>query len=323
MPEEIQVLNCPACGAPVTPLQGQSTLQCSFCHSTIKITEAFPPGGKPDKPEESQAEGGKKEEEKSPKDPLIEYLEKWLEYDLSFTDEPISSPPDNKDQSRASSQYQVPAGFEGVTSLGPAVHKCNPQKVHIPPQAGTPRISRLVIYRDGFAYQAGGTEVRAWRFDELTAIWSDEVKMSLHGIFKNDYTLIRATGEALILDTCDVTWFREHGIQFWYKMLAAREYLKLGAFKLLLPGVFQRYEAGEALTFGPVSVQKSSGMQLGGNRYAWGDIQGIHASKGRLQVDGTKHQKLELRICEIPNFELLCRLIGMDMKEMEKNMTYS
>jgi uncharacterized Zn finger protein (UPF0148 family) len=316
MSEELQVLNCPACGAPVTPLQGQSTMQCPFCHNTIKIAEVFPPGGKQEKPEDLDAED--EEEEKSPKDPLIEYLKARVEDDLSYLDEEISSPSEKKDQSHTWGRSQVPAGFEGITTLGPVVIICDPKKVHIPPQAGTPRISRLMVYRDGFAYQAGDTDVRAWRFNAMTAIWSDEVKM--FGIFKNDFTLVRATGESLILDTCDVTWFREPGDRFYYRMYAARDSIKLGLFKLLVPGVLQQYEAGKALTFGPVTVQKSSGLQLGGNHYAWGDIKDIHVSKGRLTVNLDKHQQADVRVCEIPNFELLYRLIGVDMQEMEKNM---
>ena len=103
-------------------------------------------------------------------------------------------------------------------------------------------------------------------------------------------------------------------------MYAARDSIKLGLFKLLLPGVLQQYEADKALTFGPVTVQKSSGLQLGGSHYAWGDVKDIHVSEGRLTVKLDKHQQAEVRVCEIPNFELLCRLIGVDMREMGKNM---
>ncbi len=106
------------------------------------------------------------EEEKSPEDSLIEYLEARVGDDLSFTDEEISSPSEKKDQSHTWGKSQVPAGFDGITTLELGIIICDPKKVRIPSQAWTQRISRLMADRDGFAYQAGGTDVRTWRFNK-------------------------------------------------------------------------------------------------------------------------------------------------------------
>ncbi len=38
MPEDAKILKCPACGATLDPPNGQSSLKCSYCQSTIEIS---------------------------------------------------------------------------------------------------------------------------------------------------------------------------------------------------------------------------------------------------------------------------------------------
>ena len=40
MPEDVQTLKCPACGATLDPPQGQSSMKCSYCQSTVEIPAA-------------------------------------------------------------------------------------------------------------------------------------------------------------------------------------------------------------------------------------------------------------------------------------------
>jgi hypothetical protein len=317
MSEEAQILNCPACGASITPPKGQSTMQCPFCHNTIKIPEAFLSGGKHKKLRGADAGDKEEEDKKSTEDPLIGYLESQA--DIHQRAMTISAgekqPPHAWGGSQPTNSVSVPAGFEGITTLGPVVIVCDPQRVH----PGAPRISRLVVYRDGFAYQAGGTDVHAWRFDEMTAIWTDEE--DAHGSRRNNYVLVRAAGQSLIMDTHNATWADEQ-VNFQWAIQAARDYIKLGMFKLLLPIYLQHYEAGETIAFGPVMAQKSSGLQLEGRRYAWNDIKDVRVSNGQFQVTLSNNQQTKIRVSKIPNFELMCRLIGLDMTEMGLNLKY-
>ena len=171
--------------------------------------------------------------------------------------------------------------------------------------------------------------MHAWRFAEMAAVQAKEEHVH-GGLDKNEYSLVRATGDSLILDTNDVTWMKEDEdiIAFGWTLKAARDYIKLGLFKLLLPGLLQRYEANEALTFGSVTVQKKDGLKLpgqlfsSGRHFAWDDIKDVHVSEGEFKVTGNNNQQAKIRISEIPNFELLCRLIGVDMIEMGRNMTF-
>jgi hypothetical protein len=210
---------------------------------------------------------------------------------------------------QANESAPVPVEFQEV-SLGPVIIVCPPKGFHLP-RLGTPHASTLVVYQDGFAYQAGGRDVKLWRFDEVTAIQSNLVD---RGYFHKEhkYSLIRNNGETLILDD---------DVQF---VQAAEYQIKLALFKRLVESFVRRYEAGEALTFGRVTVQQQSGLQLGGHSYAWQDIQNVEVSLGKLELTLGNNQHKSVRTYEIPNFELLGRLIGLDQAPSETiQMFYS
>jgi len=46
MSEDIEVLNCPACGAAVHPPAGQSEFECPYCHNTVRVAPAAQGAGR-------------------------------------------------------------------------------------------------------------------------------------------------------------------------------------------------------------------------------------------------------------------------------------
>ena len=198
----------------------------------------------------------------------------------------------------------VPAGFEQMTMLGPVIIVCGPQ--------GKPRRSALVVYCDGFAYRPGGKDVQLWRFDEVAGIQTTLVTMRTDVGKRRDYNRTRATGQSVTLDkSLYAAEYTEDRFRRVKAVEAAVSQIKLAVFKLLLPAMVQRYEAGEALKFGPVTVQKNDSLQLGGHRHAWGDIQNIEVNAGQFIVTLSNGRRDEIHIPDIPNIELLGRLIGV------------
>ena len=66
-------------------------------------------------------------------------------------------------------------------------------------------------------------------------------------------------------------------------------------FPRLVPGLIQRYQAGEALAFGPATVQQPSGWRLGNQHYAWADILNMQVLNGHIQVGLRNGQHAEAR----------------------------
>jgi hypothetical protein len=200
---------------------------------------------------------------------------------------------------RPEGSVPVPKEFDAVTGLGPAleVHEAEPG-IEIP-YWGTPVAHAAVRYQDGLAYQAKGKEIHTLRWEEVAAIVTNN---RFHPRYTQcEYTLVKASGEKLILDD----WLK--GVQ----RLAA--YIEKPVYERLGPPLAQRYQAGEALTFGPVTVQRQAGCQLDGQPYAWEAIQDVKVENGRFKVTLRTGQKHEARVNVIPNIELLCQLIGVKL----------
>ncbi|MFZ1043597.1 MAG: DUF6585 family protein [Anaerolineales bacterium] len=216
-------------------------------------------------------------------------------------------------QSQPEGSVLVPMGFEQVIMLGPAI-------VVYPP---------FVVYRDGLAYLAGGKQAKPWRFEEVAAIsinnFQTHATTSGH---HTQYTLTRTGGESLVMDKPRYgSMFQNFDdvVKRAEAFEAAVDQIRLAVFKLMTPRAVQSYEAGEALKFGPVTIQQNDGIQLGNHHYAWGDVQNIEApheiyGESKLKVALNNGKRDEMRISEIPNFELLCRLIGLNLDIVESTL---
>lgn len=208
---------------------------------------------------------------------------------------------------RPQGSVPVPVEFDQVTSLGPAAEVYAHDGVRIFPNFGTPRANLMVRYRDGLAYRTGGKDVHTWRWDEVAVIQSNLTRhRSTHGSgwTEHEYTLTKHSGEKLILDD---------GLKGVGRALAS---IKAAVFALIGPPLVQRYQAGEALTFGPVTVQRQNGLWLEGKPYAWDAIQDIKVESGRFKVTLRDRKKHEVRASAIPNIELLCQMIGVLSPEL-------
>jgi len=211
---------------------------------------------------------------------------------------------------RPAGSVPVPVEFDHVTSLGPAAAVHEHQGIRLLSNFGTPRPNVLVRYRDGLAYRTHGPDVTTWRWDEAAVIQSNvSDHLSPHSSSvawtEHEYTLTKHSGEKLVLDD---------GLKDIEPLIAS---VKQAVFALIGPPLVQRYQAGEALTFGPVTIQRQNALQLDGKPYAWDAIQDIKVENGLLQVTlriGQKGQPVgQARASAIPNIELLCQLIGVPL----------
>lgn len=213
-------------------------------------------------------------------------------------------------KSRAPGTVPVPAQFDPVTGLGaPTAVYRHQGSMLLAALSGT-KPKELVLYQDGLAFHTGGKDIRTWRWPEVAAILTRMhfvVPQHVSGITTHEYTLLKGGGEKLILDD-------DLGIIEIEKLI---EPIKNAVYALLYPPLAQRYGAGQAVTFGPVTVHRANGLAMGGKTYAWADIIEVKVDKGRLTVTMRDDHKHEVRTSEIPNVELLCRLIGVELQQTQ------
>jgi hypothetical protein len=323
MLDSVHSLQCPECGAPLKIQDGQSRLECPYCHNSIEIAPERAPAKPPARRARKKIEV---EEDRPVEDAFIEYIGVLANSALDVANPDLLGEKDKPAHAWGKGQTggsaAAPAGLEGVTTLGPVSLVCIPLKKHLSLHLGTPHISALVVYRDGFAFRAGGKDITVWRFDDLAAVRIHEENVYKNSV-KREYTLIHKSGEAVILDCSPLTWASEDdALNLADQMKAANFQIRLALYRRLLPGLLKRYEGDEEIDFGPICVQQSGGITVNGRRYGWKEVEGIEVKWGNFQVIREGGKKAEVRIPEIPNVELLGRLIGVDQEEMEINLEY-
>ena len=202
----------------------------------------------------------------------------------------------------------VPAAFEPVTSLGPAaaVHERDSGDILNFPTFGPPRPQVVVRYRDGFAFRAGH-DLHTWRWEEVALIQSNlsSQRISTGFYTSHEYMLAQLNGQQVILD------------DRLNQVGALAEQIKKPVFARLWPPLAQRYQSGQALTFGPVTVDRQHGPQLDGKPFAWDAIQNVQVARGQFKIELKDGKHHALRASKIPNIELLCQLIGLNLNSAE------
>jgi hypothetical protein len=206
---------------------------------------------------------------------------------------------------RPAGAVPVPMAFDGVTSLGPASAVYGHAGGNWP-SLGPARVKVLVIYQDGFAFDAGRKGIATWRWDEIASIVTNS---TMNGGARSavwtsyNFTLLKTNGEQIVLDN------NLPNVQ------GAVQTIKQGMVAVLKPRLADAYALGQTITFGAVSVQKQNGLQLDGKWLAWDAIMDVKVERGRLMLtmrDGQQHQA---RASAIPNIELMAGLIGLNFYE--------
>ncbi len=212
---------------------------------------------------------------------------------------------------RAAGTVPVPAQFDPVTNLGAATAVYRHAGPMLLAALSGTKPKELVLYQDGLAFHKGGKEIHIWRWPEVAAILTNiQFVLPRHygsGYTTYEYTLLKGSGEKLILDD---------GLGF-VEIEKLIEPIKDAVYARLYPPLAQQYEAGQAVTFGPVTVHRANGLEMGGKTYAWTDIIEVKVDQGRLTVTLRDDHKHEVRTSGIPNVELLCRLIGVELKQTQ------
>jgi ribosomal protein S27E len=209
---------------------------------------------------------------------------------------------------RAAGTVPVPAQFDPVTNLGAATAVYRNKGLMPLAALSGKKPKDLVLYQDGLAFHKGGKEIYTWRWPEVAAILTNmkfvPSEDSGSGYTTNEYILMKGSGEKLVLDN-------DLGFIEIEKLIQS---IKDAVYALLYPPLAEQYSAGQAVTFGSLTVHRMNGLEMGGKTYAWANIVEVKVDNGRLTVTMRDDHKHEVQTSEIPNVELLCRLIGVELQ---------
>ena len=165
------------------------------------------------------------------------------------------------------------------------------------------RKQAAVVYTNGFAY-SDRKGVHNWRWDQVKDVTANVIRHYTNGIYTSTthtYTLVKAGGEKLVINDAikNVEAFYTHlqnnTLQHRYQRYA------------------DAYNRGEAVQFGPVTISKQGGIQIGKKSYVWEEIEQVAINKGVLSVkkkDGGWFSGASATAGAIPNLHVLLSIIN-------------
>ncbi len=160
----------------------------------------------------------------------------------------------------------------------------------------------LVTYTNGFAY-SDRKGISAWRWDEIESIKSNITRHYTNGIYTGTthvYTLMKQTGEKLAINDA------------LQKVEDAASDLRAGAYPTLYQKYAGIYNTGQPVCFGPVTISRTGGIQVGKKIYPWEQVKQVSISRGYISIakkDGGLFSGASVQASNVPNLELMLSII--------------
>jgi hypothetical protein len=167
----------------------------------------------------------------------------------------------------------------------------------------TARKKGIAVFTHGFAY-SDRKGVQTWRWDQLQDETANVTRHYTNGIYTGTthvYTLVKLNGEKLVVNDSIkevesfYTLLQNNTLQHRYQRLA------------------DAYNRGEPAIFGPVTISKTGGLQIGKKTYPWDEIEQVGINKGVLSVKkkgGGWFSGASATAGSIPNLHVLLSIIN-------------
>jgi hypothetical protein len=155
---------------------------------------------------------------------------------------------------------------------------------------------RVYLFQNGFVYSKGSqSEVIRW--DQVRTVWQ-RVLSSRYGRVSYRYTIERLDGTTFRVDTMLKN----------ASMLGQN--IQQEVTRVHMPQAIAAYNAGNALPFGPFSVNLQ-GFRKGNEVLPWNQVQGLLFKKGNIlvKVVGSSRNGASARISSIPNCLVFIKLV--------------
>lgn len=167
---------------------------------------------------------------------------------------------------------------------------------------------RVYVYQHGFVHKKGNQAAQPFRWDQIEAVWYNVIRHYRNGIYTgttHNYRVRRVDGYQIVLND-RFTKVGELGDLVNNQVTAAK-----------LPQVIAAYNAGQTITFGPLSLSTRGIQNASGNLLPWAEIKDVSLQKGYVAVSKAgKWLRWSSRpVREIPNVFLFIALVRNILKK--------
>jgi hypothetical protein len=133
----------------------------------------------------------------------------------------------------------------------------------------------VYVFEQGFLFKKGNETPQPFRWDQIEAVWYQVTRHYRNGIYTGTthrYRVRRKDGYQIVLNDR----FTNVG--------QLGDTISNQVTKILLPQVIAAYNAGQTITFGPLSVNRQGLLNVLGNLLPWSEITGIEIQRGYVAV---------------------------------------
>lgn len=166
-----------------------------------------------------------------------------------------------------------------------------------------------VVYRDGLAHYDGNA-VRTFPWHEIEAITMRVVEYRTYGVIKTGtdrrYTIVSQGGDKVKLGNT------------LSKVEELYNQIRAGVFPHQLARVRAAFDGGQPVAFGPITISRAVGLQVGKKSHAWDEIARILLNEGQVQVKlkkGGPFAGLSVPVERVPNLDVFLALVAEVAKE--------
>lgn len=133
----------------------------------------------------------------------------------------------------------------------------------------------VYVFEQGFLYKKGNEAPQPFRWDQIEAVWYQVTRRYSYGVYvgtTHRYRVRRRDGYQVILNNR------------FARVGQLGESINKQVTRTLLPQVTAAYNAGQTITFGPLSVNNQGLTDILGNLLPWSQITGIDIQSGYISV---------------------------------------
>lgn len=160
----------------------------------------------------------------------------------------------------------------------------------------------VVIYQHGLAY-SDRKGVQTWRWDEVASFYAAVTRHYTNGVYTGAthvYTIHKKNNTRLVLNDA-ITSVEE-----------VAKNIREAIYPLLYQRYAQAYNSGQPITFGPVTLSKAGGIQIGKKAYPWEQVAKVTIQQGFVQVakkGGGWFSGASVMASTIPNVDIMLSMI--------------
>ncbi len=168
----------------------------------------------------------------------------------------------------------------------------------------------VVLYRDGLAYTADGSEVSSFRWSEIKLIKMSIVNVLVYGVVPT------GSQQSYVIETNKRRLKLDGALSQVHELI---HHVRKNSFPHIAAIVRQKLDSGESVKFGRIIINKSDGVRRDARKYRWNEVAQVKVVNGMIVFQPKKRVWIFSGINDLvrntPNLDILLAISDEMIKQ--------